>query len=168
MQCVAGIHYNFSLADSTLAFLMPDFTQDEKSDLYLDLIRNFKRNFWFILRIMGSSPMIDKTFVEKRDHGLSQIYMNSLYEENATSLRMSNIGYQSAVQSNLNIKYNSLTEFIDALGIGISEGFKPFKSWVFMIKTMKGNKFQMVFFKSKMSYMTQFAQKEKGIRTETY
>ena len=127
MQCVAGIHYNFSLADSTLAFLIPDFTQDEKSDLYLDLIRNFKRNFWFILRIMGSSPMIDKTFVEKRDHGLSQIYMNSLYEENATSLRMSNIGYQSAVQSNLNIKYNSLTEFIDALGIGISEGFKPFQ-----------------------------------------
>ena len=42
-----------------------NFTQDEKSDLYLDLIRNFKRNFWFILRIMGSSPMIDKTFVEK-------------------------------------------------------------------------------------------------------
>ena len=40
--------------------------------------------------------------------------MNSLYEENAT-LRMSNIGHQSAVQSNLNIKYNSLTEFIDAL-----------------------------------------------------
>ena len=25
MQCVSGIHYNFSLADSTLAFLMPDF-----------------------------------------------------------------------------------------------------------------------------------------------
>ena len=47
MQCVAGIHYNFSIDDDSLRLFTKDLNKETKSDIYLGLIRNFKRNFWF-------------------------------------------------------------------------------------------------------------------------
>ena len=59
MQCVAGIHYNFSIDDNSLANFTGSLNKDTKSDIYLGLIRNFKRNFWFLLYFFGASPIFD-------------------------------------------------------------------------------------------------------------
>ena len=48
MQCVSGIHYNFSLSDESLKNLLGTSMQEDKDKAYLGLIRNFKRLFWFI------------------------------------------------------------------------------------------------------------------------
>jgi len=40
---------------------------------------------------------------------------NDLFLPYATSLRMSDVGYQSSIQNDLKINYNNLDEFIDAI-----------------------------------------------------
>ena len=113
MQCVAGIHYNFSLHPSSLKILLSSFGVQHSNDLYLSLIRNFKRYYWFILIHFGRSSIIDKSFIRGREHKLVKLNDCDLFMKYATSLRMSDIGYKSSAQKNLKIKYNSLNEFLD-------------------------------------------------------
>ena len=127
MQCVAGIHYNFSIDDNSLANFTGSLNKDTKSDIYLGLIRNFKRNFWFLLYFFGASPIFDKSFVSGRSHSIKKSNLSDLYGEYATSLRMSEVGYQSYHQKALNIKYNSLNSFIESLKKGVFEEYKVFK-----------------------------------------
>ena len=127
MQCVAGIHYNFSIDDSSLKLFAKDLNKETKSDIYLGLIRNFKRNFWFLLYFFGASPIFDKSFVSGRNHSIKNKTKSDLYNEYATSLRMSEVGYQSYHQKALDIKYNSLSSFIESLKKGIFAEYEAFK-----------------------------------------
>ena len=52
--------------------------------------------------------------------------VNDLFLPYATSLRMSDIGYQSNIQDSLEISYNNLDEFINALVKGIKTPLKKF------------------------------------------
>ena len=127
MQCVSGIHYNFSIDDkSYVALFGENYSQAMVDNLYLGLIRNFKRNFWFILNQLGASPVADKTYVDGRNHHLEKLGKEDVYLKNATSLRMSNIGYQSPIQSSLDIRYNTLNGFIDSVKRGIKTPYKNF------------------------------------------
>jgi len=127
MQCVAGIHYNFSINDASLGLLAENLNKETKSNIYLGLIRNFKRNFWFLLYFFGASPIFDKSFVSGRSHSIKNIKGSDLFDEHATSLRMSEVGYQSYHQQALDIKYNSLESFIESLKKGIFEEYEVFK-----------------------------------------
>ena len=119
MQCVSGIHYNFSLSDESLKKFLGISNQEDKSKAYLGLIRNFKRLFWFVLLEFGNSAVVDKTFVSRRNNDLEELNSSDLFQKNATSLRMSDIGYQSQAQKNLDFKYNDLASFLDELKTGI-------------------------------------------------
>ena len=119
MQCVSGIHYNFSLSDESLKKFLGISNQEDKSKAYLGLIRNFKRLFWFVLLEFGNSALVDKTFVSGRNNDLEELNSSDLFQKNATSLRMSDIGYQSQAQKNLDFKYNDLASFLDELKTGI-------------------------------------------------
>ena len=120
MQCVSGIHYNFSIDEKSYCDLLGSaYSQEAVNNLYLGLIRNFKRNFWFILAQLGASPVADKSYVLERDHNLEKLNANDVFLPEATSLRMSNIGYQSPIQTSLGIRYNSLDGFIESVKKGI-------------------------------------------------
>ena len=119
MQCVSGIHYNFSLSDESLNKFLGISNQEDKSKAYLGLIRNFKRLFWFVLLEFGNSAVVDKTFVSRRNNDLEELNSSDLFQKDATSLRMSDIGYQSQAQKNLDFKYNDLASFLDELKTGI-------------------------------------------------
>jgi glutamate--cysteine ligase len=119
MQCVSGIHYNFSLSDESLKKILDKSNQEDKSKAYLGLIRNFKRLFWFVLLEFGNSAVVDKTFVSRRNNDLEELNSSDLFQKDATSLRMSDIGYQSQAQKNLDFKYNDLASFLDELKTGI-------------------------------------------------
>ena len=119
MQCVSGIHYNFSLSDESLKKFLGISNQEDKSKAYLGLIRNFKRLFWFVLLEFGNSAVVDKTFVSRRNNDLEELNSSDLFQKDATSLRMSDIGYQSQAQKNLDFKYNDLASFLDQLKTGI-------------------------------------------------
>ena len=47
MQCVSGIHYNFSLSEGSWGALTHSPDQNFINEKYLGAIRNIKRNFWF-------------------------------------------------------------------------------------------------------------------------
>lgn len=126
MQCVSGIHYNFSLSDSSLSKIAKSNDQGDINNAYLGLIRNFKRLFWFVLSEFGHSSVVDKSFVSGRDNDLDLLNSSDLFKEGSTSLRMSDIGYQSKAQKNLDIKYNDLDEFLEELRLAISEPYPEF------------------------------------------
>ena len=127
MQCVSGMHYNFSLKPTSLYLLTNSNSQKSFDEAYLGLIRNFKRIFWFVLLEFGQTNVVNKSFVKGRENILNKLDENDMYLENATSLRMSDIGYQSKAQKNLKIKYNSLSEFLSKIKKAITVPFPEFE-----------------------------------------
>ncbi len=134
MQTVAGLHYNFSLPKTFWAFLH----QHEQSveDLnsfttrrYFDLIRNFRRYYWLLLYLFGASPAMCRSFVEGRAHQLQVLphHSQTLYLPFATSLRMGDLGYQSAAQEDLFVCYNTQATYVKTLIDAINTPFAPYE-----------------------------------------
>lgn len=125
MQTIAGVHYNFSLPESFWQELhqkqeseLP--LQDFISDNYMRLIRNYLRYSWLIPLFFGASPALCESFIKDQNIDLDELVPGTRYGKYATSLRMSDLGYQNKAQSRLNISYNSLSEYIDGLESAIS------------------------------------------------
>ena len=127
MQCVSGIHYNFSISHGSWKTLNKNLSQDFVNEKYLGAIRNIKRNFWFLLERFGASPIMDESYLHGREHSLDRRNKDDLFLPNATSLRMSEVGYQSSIQDSLEISYNDLDEFINAVLKGIKTPVKEFE-----------------------------------------
>ena len=127
MQCVSGMHYNFSLDTASISKLTQQSSQESFDEAYLGLIRNFKRLFWFVLGEFGRTNVVDKSFIKNRSHQLNELNENDMFLEYATSLRMSDIGYVSDAQKNLNVKYNSLQEFLEKIKTAIKVPYKSFQ-----------------------------------------
>jgi glutamate--cysteine ligase len=120
MQCIAGIHYNFSLPEDAWALLkqtekFEGDARDYQSHAYIALIRNFRRYSWLLMYLFGASPALDTGFLRGRAHQLEQFDANTLYLPYATSLRMSDLGYQSNAQADLTPCYNDLVSYTDSL-----------------------------------------------------
>ncbi|MCX5590058.1 glutamate--cysteine ligase [Alcaligenes endophyticus] len=115
MQCIAGVHYNFSLPDEMWGVLgqCGQDLQEQRSKGYLSLIRNFTRYSWLLMYLFGASPAISKNFLQGASSQLSQIAPDTLALPYATSLRMSDLGYQNKeAQAELQLCYNDLDTFI--------------------------------------------------------
>lgn len=126
MQSIAGIHYNFSMPDDFWPYCQQLWAdkgdlQAFKSERYFALIRNFKRHCWLLIYLFGASPALDSSFVEKIPHKLNKFYNKTLGLPFATSLRMSDLGYQSKAQRDLNISYNNLGSYIEGLTEAIQQ-----------------------------------------------
>lgn len=126
MQCIAGIHYNFSLPDELWTLLQSlesnrQPRQDFISTRYFALIRNFKRHSWLLYYLFGASPALSRDFLTHRDHDLITLQPNTVYAPYATSLRMSDLGYQNNAQSDLMVCYNTVERYIETLGKAVSE-----------------------------------------------
>jgi glutamate--cysteine ligase len=129
MQCVSGIHYNFSLSNEFFAVWENKGNhskafQDEK---YLSLVRNFRRNAWLLLYLFGASPIVPNNFIGNRKNFLKPFNKEDSYLEYATSLRMSELGYMSEAQDDLHITYNTLDEYIDNLKLALTKKFLPYE-----------------------------------------
>ena len=124
MQTIAGVHYNWSLPDDFWTALhsacaSQDSLQDFTSTRYFGLIRNFLRYGWLVPYLFGASPAICQSFLRGRKADLQELVPGTLYGPHATSLRMSDLGYQNSAQSNLHVSFNSLPEYTDALETAI-------------------------------------------------
>src|SRR5690606_39027306 len=116
MQCIAGIHYNFSLPEPAwqLQQQAEGDTQSARAYQpmrYIALIRNFRRYSWLLMYLFGASPALNKTFLRDNPHQLEELDPETLYLPYATSLRMSDLGYQSSAQSGLTPCYNDLASY---------------------------------------------------------
>lgn len=138
MQCIAGIHYNFSLNDRVWALLRelddseqsvePSFSaRDYQSESYIALIRNFRRTSWLLMYLFGASPALATNFLRGRPHKLETLSDDTLYLPYATSLRMSDLGYQSNAQANITPHYNNLHSYIRSLSQAVSQPYPAYE-----------------------------------------
>jgi glutamate--cysteine ligase len=120
MQCISGVHFNFSVDDA----LWPEMArmdrhegelQDYQNRRYFDLIRNFQRYGWLLPYLFGASPALCKSFMQEAPENFQSFDSGTWYVPHATSLRMSDIGYKNATQASLSICYNDLDRYVESL-----------------------------------------------------
>ena len=129
MQVIAGIHFNYSIAES----FWPAFQkiennqqplQDFINEYYMAMTRNIQRYGWLIPYFFGSSPAICKSFLAGADKPDNMEVLNQFtyYEPGGTSLRMGDIGYTNRKENKTGIKanYNSLEKYTKSLEDAIS------------------------------------------------
>lgn len=130
MQAIAGIHYNFSMPDALWPLLYKEENKkganDEQlkdfiSNKYFGLIRNFRRNSWILSYLFGASPAVCSSFLDGQEHGLDTFKEHTFYLPYATSLRMSDLGYQNNAQAELIVCYNNVENYIATLSEAISK-----------------------------------------------
>lgn len=134
MQAIAGIHYNLSFPDE-LWPLLAEYAgvaqQDSsafQSDRYFALIRNFRRHSWLLLYLFGASPVVDQSFLAAHpDHGLEAIGPDTFGLPHATSLRMSDLGYQNEAQSDLHVCFNTLDNYVNTLTQATQTPYGPYQ-----------------------------------------
>ncbi|WP_454692083.1 glutamate--cysteine ligase [Achromobacter aloeverae] len=129
MQCIAGVHYNFSLDDRLWEVLeQPGATdQARRSAGYIGLIRNFTRYSWLLMYLFGAAPALSRDFLRGREHPLKAFDAQTLYLPYATSLRMSDLGYQNKAQSQLKLCYNDLSTFLERLHAAVTQPWEPYR-----------------------------------------
>ncbi|MES2325238.1 MAG: glutamate--cysteine ligase [Pseudomonadota bacterium] len=137
MQCIAGIHYNYSLSEQ----LWPLFSneagipeerrcgmRDYQSESYIALIRNFRRYSWLLMYLFGASPALSTSFLRDRKHSLETLSADTLFLPYATSLRMSDLGYQNDAQSGLTPHENSLESYVRTLMDAVNRPYQPYEA----------------------------------------
>ncbi len=120
MQAIAGIHYNFSYPQEFWAIHQRLEANQQPlqtfiSSRYFDLLRNFQRYSWLLVYLFGASPALCASFLSGRSHQLLENRDGTLFTPYATSLRMSDLGYQNNAQSSLNVSLNNLQEYVRSL-----------------------------------------------------
>ena len=133
MQCIAGIHYNYSLSEDLWTLLQKDVgdqgsAQDFQSESYVATIRNFLRYSWLLMYLFGASPALSKDFLRGRSHNLEELSEDTLYLPYATSLRMSDLGYQNNAQDGLVPPYNTLMDYMRNLSKAVRKPYPAYET----------------------------------------
>jgi glutamate--cysteine ligase len=135
MQCIAGIHYNYSLPEALWKLLaehegVPEERRkpirDFQSESYIATIRNFRRYSWLLMYLFGASPVLASGFLRGAPHNLETLSDDTLYLPYATSLRMSDLGYQNDAQSGLRPHENSLESYVESLTDAVNRPYPPY------------------------------------------
>ncbi len=101
--------------------------RDYQSARYIALIRNFRRYSWLLMYLFGASPALDAGFLRGRSHQLEAARRQTpSYLPYATSLRMSDLGYQSNAQAGLTPCYNDLSSYTDSLRKAVATPYAPY------------------------------------------
>jgi len=134
MQVLAGVHYNFSLPEGFWPVWQRikgerQPLQDFISESYLGLARNFLRLGWLVPYLFGASPAVGSSFLQNTHSKLrlEPLGQDTCYLPKATSLRMSELGYNTKVQDDLLVSYNSLPEFVAELRQAASQSNPAFE-----------------------------------------
>ncbi|UJF23731.1 glutamate--cysteine ligase [Suttonella sp. R2A3] len=108
MQMIAGVHFNYSPPQALWEAL--GITDRKARDArYMMMLRNLQRYGWMICYLFGASPAVHNSF--QPAHGiLNRFNEHTLGWANATSLRMSELGYQN--KANFTVSFNDLHDYI--------------------------------------------------------
>ncbi|WDE95902.1 glutamate--cysteine ligase [Lentisphaera profundi] len=126
MQAIAGLHYNFSPStDFWNELAKVNDTKNDKdfrSKHYFSLLRNFRSLNWFLNYLFGASPAFHESFSELVNSELKEKIGDETYcMPQAVSVRMSDAGYTTSRQGNLNISVNNVEEYTEGLQKAVSE-----------------------------------------------
>jgi glutamate--cysteine ligase len=141
MQCIAGIHYNFSLSSDVWRLLQDSEVtataggaaglqslRDYQSEGYIAMVRNFNRYSWLLMYLFGASPALNSHFLRNDAHGLETLSDDTLYLPHATSLRMSDLGYSNNAQAGLMLPYNTLQQYMRSMSNAVAQPYPPYEA----------------------------------------
>ena len=133
MQSIAGIHYNFSMPKEFWADFQKDCGDERGLQEFIDckyfcLIRNYRKNSWLLNLLFGASPVVDESFFDGREHHLEKFGERTYGLEYATSLRMSDLGYQNSAQEVLSICFDSLATYTESLELAVQQKYPEYEA----------------------------------------
>jgi len=122
MQVIAGIHFNFSLPD-VFWTRYQELEENKaslvefKSECYFGMLRNLQRYGWLIPYLFGASPAVCTSFMDGIERILEPFDDYTYHHPYATSLRLSDIGYQNYKEGKSGIKanYDNLDAYIKSI-----------------------------------------------------
>jgi glutamate--cysteine ligase len=134
MQAIAGLHYNYSFPEALwpalLALESPEKSlQEGINDAYFGVVRNVHRYGWLLIYLFGNSPALDAQFFKGREflaNRFESLDPQTYCWPNATSLRMSDIGYKNDTQMGLNISFDNLDQYVESLESAINCQHPPY------------------------------------------
>ncbi len=121
MQLIAGMHFNYSIGETLFKHyadvLGREYNQTFVNQRYMNMVRNIRKYAWLTAYLFGHSPAVDKSFFGNRPHRLQVFDNETLYLPFATSLRMSDIGYQN--KTGHLVSANTLAQYVRDLSAAV-------------------------------------------------
>jgi glutamate--cysteine ligase len=125
MQAIAGVHFNYSPPTTLWPMLavlegVDEELQTFKSNALMGLARNYRRQAWLVIYLFGASPAFSRSFLPDGSPLVRRLDRDSWYAPYATSLRMSDLGYQNKNQARLEISLNSIEDYVAGLSRAVT------------------------------------------------
>lgn len=117
-QLLSGIHFNFSFDDEFLeelyTLLKPseDF-KEFKNEIYLKISRNYFKYGWIIIYLLGASPVVHETYLQKCLDKMKKYNGETYYVEDIVSFRNSSCGYRN--KDEFFVDYKNVESYIESL-----------------------------------------------------
>lgn len=129
MQLIAGMHFNYSICHDLFRYyaeaIGQPFNQTFINTRYMHLVRNIRRYAWLTAYLFGHSPAVDASFLQDKPHKLQPFDTDTLYLPYATSLRMSDIGYQN--KTGHLVSANTLAQYVADLKAAVLTPHQPYQ-----------------------------------------
>ena len=133
MQVICGLHYNISFQESfwqSYRTLYPSHLEDQdlKNQVYFKIMRQFLHHYPLLIILFGASPTcfapslkskVDCSFLKTEDQHL-------YYGPEATSLRLSELGYHNPPVPELQVSYDSLAAYVKSLHRATHTAYPPY------------------------------------------
>ena len=133
MQIICGLHYNISFQEpfwQAYRAVYPSSLRDQelKNHVYFKMMRQFLQHYGLLILLFGASPIcfapslkshVDCRFLKTKD---SRLY----YGPEATSLRLSELGYHNPPVPELQVKYDSLEAYTHSLHRATHTAYAPY------------------------------------------
>lgn len=152
MQAIAGVHFNFSMPesswqlrqalldgkplDSNVDYSQPQMNTDaaqrvaERTSGYFQMMQNLMRIGWVVPYLFGASPAICSSFLNKGEGDEFQVWNESTrYAPYGTSLRMGKIGYRYREDQpiDLSVRHTDLESYIEDIIAHVSTPHPPYQ-----------------------------------------
>jgi len=117
-QLLSGIHFNFSFDDEFLKELY-EVSEEKitfkefKNNIYLKISRNYFKYGWIIIYLLGASPVIHETYLQKCIDKMKKITEDTYYFEDLVSFRNGSCGYRN--EKDFFVNYESVDKYVESL-----------------------------------------------------
>lgn len=124
-QLISGIHYNFSFDDALLRALYEAGGEGRsyrsfRNDMYMKVIRNMTGLSWMLIRLVGSSPAADSSYLDYCHCHTPDTEGGDFQCDSAASIRNGQCGYRNHFDYDVSLK--SLEDYVSSLEGLINEG----------------------------------------------
>ena len=125
-QLLSGVHFNVSFNDQILLQMYQasgsTFISYEQfhEQVYFKTLRNFKRYRWFLIALLGNSPVVHSSYIKECVNLLPKLKDDTFHLSHAGSMRNSMCGYRN--KENLCLNYNSLSDYHQSIDDAIRKG----------------------------------------------